>query len=351
MQRVKVVILNWNGAHHLVKFLPSVVANTPEWAGIVVADNGSTDESVALLERDFPTVGVLRLDRNYGFAGGYNRAVAQVEAEYLVLLNSDVETPDGWLEPLVRTLDENPDVAAVAPKLLSYCDKSRFEYAGAAGGFIDWLGYPFCRGRVMNRTETDRGQYDDARDVFWASGAAFCCRRAAFVAAGGFDADFFAHIHGKAHCKAGNHEGQRHHDLAAGGYRRHKYLRTVPAKLAHDQKIHRPVGGLQKQRQQNRQREANQRGKYFTFCEVLHLAHNASPINKEKPESSRSPAFLCYFSRQICLLRSGPAGSAHTSRSAGCRRPASAPPRWPPWASSSGRPAWSAWRQRYPPRR
>ena len=194
MQKVKVVILNWNGAHHLSLFLPSVVANTPGWAEIVVADNGSTDDSVALLERDFPTVGIVRLDRNYGFAGGYNRAVEQIEAEYLVLLNSDVETPAGWLEPLVRALDENPDVAAAAPKLLSYSDKTRFEYAGAAGGFIDWLGYPFCRGRIMNRTEADHGQYDDACDVFWASGAAFCCRRSAFVEAGGFDADFFAHM-------------------------------------------------------------------------------------------------------------------------------------------------------------
>ena len=194
MQRVKVVILNWNGAQHLAKFLPSVVANTPDWAGIVVADNGSTDDSTALLERDFPTVEVLRLDRNYGFAEGYNRAVAQIEADILVLLNSDVETPAGWLEPLVRTLDEMPDVAAVAPKLLSSCEKTRFEYAGAAGGFIDWLGYPFCRGRVMQRIETDRGQYDDARDIFWASGAAFCCRASAFREAGGFDADFFAHM-------------------------------------------------------------------------------------------------------------------------------------------------------------
>ena len=194
MRNVKVLILNWNGEHHLARFLPSVVANTPPQAQIVVADNGSTDDSVALLRRDFPTVEVVQLDRNYGFAEGYNRAVERIEAEYLVLLNSDVETPAGWLEPLVRTLDENPDVAVVAPKLLSCCDKSKFEYAGAAGGYIDWLGYPFCRGRIMQRIETDRGQYDDACDVFWASGAAFCCRREAFVAAGGFDADFFAHM-------------------------------------------------------------------------------------------------------------------------------------------------------------
>ena len=194
MADVAVIILNWNGAHHLAQFLPSVVANTSGMAEIVVADNGSTDDSLALLARDFPTVRVVRLDCNYGFAGGYNRAVAQVECDYAVLLNSDVETPAGWLEPLVRTLDECPDVAAVAPKLLSYSDKSRFEYAGAGGGLIDWLGYPYCRGRIMNATETDRGQYDDACDIFWATGAAFCCRRDVFVAAGGFDADFFAHM-------------------------------------------------------------------------------------------------------------------------------------------------------------
>ena len=194
MADVAVIILNWNGAHHLAQFLPSVVANTSGMAEIVVADNGSTDDSAALLERDFPTVEVLRLDRNYGFAGGYNRALAQTDADCCVLLNSDVETPAGWLEPLVRTLDEQPDVAAVAPKLLSYCDKTRFEYAGAAGGFIDWLGYPYCRGRIMQHTETDNGQYDDACDVFWASGAALCCRMSAFREAGGFDADFFAHM-------------------------------------------------------------------------------------------------------------------------------------------------------------
>lgn len=194
MATTKIVILNWNGAQHLARFLPSVVRNTPSWAGIVVADNGSTDDSLELLSNRFPTVETIRLDKNYGFAGGYNRALERIEADYAVLLNSDVETPEGWLEPLIATLEAMPDVAAVAPKLLSVAEPDRFEYAGAAGGYIDYLGYPFCRGRILGATERDEGQYDDARDVFWVSGAAFCCRLEAFRRAGGFDETFFAHM-------------------------------------------------------------------------------------------------------------------------------------------------------------
>ncbi len=191
---VKIVILNWNGAVHLRRFLSGVVAAAPEGVQVVVADNGSTDESVALLESGFPTVGVIRLDRNYGFAEGYNRALAQLEADWFVLLNSDVETPAGWLEPLINVMEQHPDVAAVAPKLRALTAPDRFEYAGAAGGYVDWLGYPFCRGRILRTTERDSGQYDDARDVFWVSGAAFCCRADVFRALGGFDARFFAHM-------------------------------------------------------------------------------------------------------------------------------------------------------------
>ena len=159
-----------------------------------MADNGSTDGSVAVLGSEFPTVRIVRLDRNYGFAGGYNRALRQVEADYYILLNSDVETPAGWLDPLLDTLERNPDVAVVSPKLISSEDRRLFEYAGAAGGYIDWLGYPFCRGRILRTVEEDRGQYDDARDLFWVSGAAFCCRADVFRALGGFDDDFFAHM-------------------------------------------------------------------------------------------------------------------------------------------------------------
>lgn len=188
------MILNWNGAGHLRRFLPSVLASVPEGVGVVVADNGSTDDSLGVLEREFPAVGRIVLDRNYGFAGGYNRALEYLDADYFILLNSDVETPAGWVEPLVETLDRDRTVAAVAPKLLSLVEPARFEYAGASGGFIDYLGYPFCRGRILQCVERDEGQYDDARDVFWASGAAFCCRAEVFRAMGGFDEDFFAHM-------------------------------------------------------------------------------------------------------------------------------------------------------------
>lgn len=192
--KTEIVILNWNGAGHLRRFLPSVLASVPEGVGVVVADNGSTDDSLGVLEREFPAVGRIVLDRNYGFAGGYNRALEYLDADYFILLNSDVETPAGWVEPLVETLDRDRTVAAVAPKLLSLVEPARFEYAGASGGFIDYLGYPFCRGRILQCVERDEGQYDDARDVFWASGAAFCCRAEVFRALGGFDEDFFAHM-------------------------------------------------------------------------------------------------------------------------------------------------------------
>ena len=194
MPTAKIVILNWNGAEYLRRFLPSVVAAAPAGVGVVVADNGSTDDSLAVLAREFPSVEVIRLDANYGFAGGYNRALEQVEADYFLLLNSDVETPAGWLGPIFECLDRHPDVAVVAPKLISWSDRTRFEYAGASGGFIDWLGYPFCRGRILRSVEEDRGQYDDAREVMWVSGAAFCCRADVFRRLGGFDADFFAHM-------------------------------------------------------------------------------------------------------------------------------------------------------------
>lgn len=194
MSTAKIVILNWNGAEHLRRFLPSVLAAAPEGVGVVVADNGSTDDSVEVLEREFESVEVVRLNANYGFAGGYNRALEQVEADYYLLLNSDVETPPGWLAPILDCLETNPDVAVAAPKLIAWSDRSHFEYAGASGGFIDLLGYPFCRGRMLRSVEEDRGQYDDARDVFWVSGAAFCCRADVFRALGGFDADFFAHM-------------------------------------------------------------------------------------------------------------------------------------------------------------
>lgn len=193
--RCAVVILNWNGRHHLQRFLGSVVENTPASAAeIVVADNGSSDDSLEWLEANYPSVRTIVLDKNYGYAGGYNKALEQLDSEFFVLLNSDVRTPKGWLEPMLELLEGDATIAAAAPKILSEQEPNRFEYAGGAGGFIDVLGYPFCRGRVLEDVEYDRGQYNDAREVFWASGACMVVRAEVFKALGGFDADFFAHM-------------------------------------------------------------------------------------------------------------------------------------------------------------
>ena len=194
-KRVAVIILNWNGEKLLREFLPSVVKNTNTDLGrVVVVDNHSTDGSWICLEQEFPDVERVLFEDNFGFAGGYNRAIEMIEAEYVVLLNSDVEVAPGWLEPLVAVLDRDEKVAAVQPKILAYRDKNKFEYAGAAGGYIDYLGFPFCRGRVMDTTEQDYGQYDDEVDVFWATGASLCIRRDVYRATGGLDEAFFAHM-------------------------------------------------------------------------------------------------------------------------------------------------------------
>ena len=194
-KRVAVIILNWNGEKLLREFLPSVVKNTNTDLGrVVVVDNHSTDGSWICLEQEFPDVERVLFEDNFGFAGGYNRAIEMIEAEYVVLLNSDVEVAPGWLEPLVAVLDRDERVAAVQPKILAYRDKKKFEYAGAAGGYIDYLGFPFCRGRVMDTTEQDDGQYDDEVDVFWATGASLCIRRDVYRAVGGLDEAFFAHM-------------------------------------------------------------------------------------------------------------------------------------------------------------
>lgn len=194
-KRVAIIILNWNGEKLLREFLPSVVKNTNTDLGrVVVVDNHSTDGSWICLEQEFPDVERVLFEDNFGFAGGYNRAIEMIEAEYVVLLNSDVEVAPGWLEPLVAVLDRDERVAAVQPKILAYRDKNKFEYAGAAGGYIDYLGFPFCRGRVMDTTEQDYGQYDDEVDVFWATGASLCIRRDVYRATGGLDEAFFAHM-------------------------------------------------------------------------------------------------------------------------------------------------------------
>lgn len=193
MKQTAVVILNYNGAGMLRRFLPSVIKYSPE-ASIYVVDNGSSDESCDVVRNEFPAVKLMVLDHNYGFAEGYNRALAQVDEEYAVLLNSDVEVTRGWLSPMTQFLDSNPEVAACQPKLLSFKQKDLFEYAGAAGGFIDKWGYTFCRGRIFNTVERDSGQYDDTTDVFWATGAALMIRNEVYKNNGGLDGRFFAHM-------------------------------------------------------------------------------------------------------------------------------------------------------------
>lgn len=195
MKPVAVIILNWNGEKLLREFLPSVVANTDtSIADVIVADNGSTDGSRELLRKEFPQVKLLEFDENLGFAGGYNRALRETGYRYTLLLNSDVETPAGWLTPLHDFMEAHPDAAACQPKILSYKQKGKFEYAGAAGGFIDRNGYPYCRGRIFDTVEDDNGQYDIPVEVFWATGAALMVRTDLYEKAGGLDERFFAHM-------------------------------------------------------------------------------------------------------------------------------------------------------------
>ena len=198
MIKTAVVILNWNGEAMLRQFLPSVVTGSCEEATVVyVADNASTDDSCAVVEKEFPSVQLIRLDRNYGFAEGYNRALQQVEAEYVVLLNSDVEVTEGWLRDMVAYMDTHPDAAACQPKILSYRHRNMFEYAGASGGFMDRYGYPFCRGRVMDVVEEDKGQYEEIIPVFWATGAALLIRLEVYrkvCAAGDFSWSVFLRV-------------------------------------------------------------------------------------------------------------------------------------------------------------
>lgn len=195
MKPVAVIILNWNGEKLLREFLPSVVANTDtSIADVIVADNGSTDGSRELLRKEFPQVKLLEFDENLGFAGGYNRALRETGYRYTLLLNSDVETPAGWLTPLHDFMEVHPDAAACQPKILSYKQKGKFEYAGAAGGFIDRNGYPYCRGRIFDTVEDDNSQYDTPIEVFWATGAALMVRTDLYEKAGGLDERFFAHM-------------------------------------------------------------------------------------------------------------------------------------------------------------
>ncbi|WP_243699148.1 glycosyltransferase family 2 protein [Anseongella ginsenosidimutans] len=194
LPKVAVVILNWNGQRYLQSFMPSVLASGYPELEIVVGDNASTDDSVAFLERNYPQVRIVKNKSNLGFAGGYNQVLKQVEADYYVLLNSDVEVPPGWIQPVIDLMESDPGIAACQPKIKDYRERDKFEYAGAAGGLMDRFGYLFCRGRIFDITETDRGQYNDARNIFWASGAAFFVRKNCFEQAGGLDEDLFAHM-------------------------------------------------------------------------------------------------------------------------------------------------------------
>jgi GT2 family glycosyltransferase len=190
---VAVVILNWNGRHFLEKFLPSVVASDYENFSLIVADNASTDDSISFIQQYYPSIKIIQNLSNEGFAKGYNSALKKVSADYYVLLNSDVEVTKDWINPIISLMENDKEIAACQPKILSFENKNLFEYAGAAGGWIDKFGYPFSRGRVFDFCEKDQGQYNNTSEIFWASGAAFFARSSVFCELGGFDEDFFAH--------------------------------------------------------------------------------------------------------------------------------------------------------------
>jgi GT2 family glycosyltransferase len=195
MSKVSIVILNWNGIKYITQFLPIVIENSniPE-VEIVFVDNASTDNSVEFVRTHFNKLKIIQLEKNYGFALGYNKALEQLDSEYYIILNSDVEVSNNWIVPILEYMDSNPDVGACMPKLHEYYNRDNFEYAGAAGGYIDKYGYPFCRGRIFDIVEKDSGQYNDVKSIFWASGACLFIRAATFRKAGGFDPIFFAHM-------------------------------------------------------------------------------------------------------------------------------------------------------------
>ena len=194
MKKVAVVILNYNGKKFLSKFLPLVIERTGKDAEVWVADNNSLDGSIDVLKEDFPNVKLIENPYNGGFATGYNMALKQIEADYYVLLNSDIEVAENWINPVIELMDSDPTIAACQPKILDYYNQTQFEYAGAAGGFIDKYGYPFCRGRIFQSLEKDEGQYDDTVEVFWATGACMFVRADLYHEYGGLDDDFFAHM-------------------------------------------------------------------------------------------------------------------------------------------------------------
>ena len=190
--KIAVVILNWNGQKLLEKFLPSVVKYSQE-ATVYVIDNASTDDSIVFLKKNFLNVKLIQLDQNYGYAGGYNRGLQQIDADIYALVNSDVEVTENWLYPVLKTFETEPETVVVQPKIKDYKNKKMFEYAGASGGFLDFFGYPYCDGRILFNVEEDKGQYDQAKEIFWASGACFFIKKDTFNRHKGFDESFFAH--------------------------------------------------------------------------------------------------------------------------------------------------------------
>ena len=193
-QKIKtaVVILNWNGKHWLEKFLPNVIQHSND-AEVIIADNNSSDDSTKFLEENYPNIRIIQNDGNYGYAKGYNLSLKQINAEYFVLLNSDIEVTKDWISPIISLMDSDRTISACQPKILDYNNKNKFEYAGASGGFIDNLGYPFCRGRIFDYLEEDKGQYNDTTEIFWATGACLFVRASHFFEINGLDEDFFAH--------------------------------------------------------------------------------------------------------------------------------------------------------------
>jgi len=207
--RIAVVILNWNGKKFLEQFLPALVQHSSGDAELIVADNASTDDSIKFLKSDYPSIRIIENPKNLGFPGGYNAALGKVNADYYILLNSDIEVTHNWIRPVVEMMDKDRSIAACQPRILSWSDKTRFEYAGAAGGFIDLYGYPFCRGRLFLEVEEDHGQYNDPVEIFWASGACMFVRADVFHQLGGLDEDFFAHMEEIDFCWRLQNEGFR----------------------------------------------------------------------------------------------------------------------------------------------
>ena len=209
MTKTAVVILNWNGRKFLEKFLPSVITFSKEDAEIIIADNASSDDSLEFMQKEYPEIRVIKNAENGGFSKGYNDALSQIDADFYVLLNSDIEVTPHWIKPIITLMESDKTIAVCQPKLLSYAEPEKFEYAGAAGGFIDKYGYPFCRGRIFQNLETDNGQYDNVCEIFWASGAAMFVRAELYHKFGGLDNDFFAHMEEIDFCWRLKNEGYK----------------------------------------------------------------------------------------------------------------------------------------------